>query len=587
MTLGKQGELRKMKAERVRMTTRTIIGGVTLLSIVALAVGGWARSRAGIPQVPESEASALLKNLLPEASTKERIEAIKSIGRSHDKRFIAPLIDVMRFLRTQDEYQAMLKTLDVLTGENVAAWRAPLDDLIVWYGNHEEQLQPPPEYSGWKGELIAEAVDPRFREFLYNREKSTVEVEEVVWGGVRVDGIPALVNPKMIAAEEAHYLQANEPVFGVSINGDNRAYPLRIMDWHEMADDVVGGEPVALAYCTLCGAGVLFDARASGFSFVFGSSGLLFRSNKLMYDQGTHTLWNQLTGEPVIGTLAGSGTKLRVLPVVLTSWSKWKDEHPETKVLDIHTGYDRLYMLGASYGEYFSSPGTMFPVWRQSGALPKKARVFALQLNGNAKAYSLDALNDAGGVLNDTVAGENLVIYYESAAGRIALPASWQKMMMKLKHREITAANQLTYDLVSHALAKEPKLSREISAEFLLAMPTEQRLKTLTSYAPQAKRGNSAPEGEIAPDLRNEVALRGLAGETRAYDRGRHRFERMDEGRGLKDETGQAWKVTETSLDGPGRVHLPRVAGHLAYWFGWFAFFPRTELYGGTVATKE
>lgn len=580
-------KLQEMKVERLALARRAIAGVVALLSIVALAVGVWAGACAGNPQAPESDPSPLLKNLLPQASSKDGTEAIEAIGRLHDKRFIAPLIDAMRFLRAQEEYQAMLKTLDALMGEDVAAWHAPLDDLIVWYGNHAEQLQLPPGYNGWKGELLAQAVDPRFREFLYNGAKSTVNVEEVVWGGVRVDGIPALIHPHMIAAADAHYLQASEPVFGVSIHGDNRAYPLRILDWHEMADDAVGGEPVALAYCTLCGAGVLFDARAGGHTFVFGSSGLLFRSNKLMYDHETHSLWNQLTGEPVIGTLAGSGIKLKVLPVVLTSWSEWKEEHPETEVLDIHTGYDRLYTLGASYGGYFSSPGTMFPVWRRGDALPKKARVFALQWNGAAKAYSLDALNDAGGVLNDTFAGKNLVIYYKSAVGRVALPANWQKMMVKLKHREITAANQLTYDLVSQALAKEPKLSREINAEFLLAMPTEERLKTLTSYTPQARQGDSAPDGEIAPDLRNEVALRGLIGETRAYERGQHRFERMDQRNELRDETGKEWKVTETSLDGPGKEQLPRMAGHLAYWFGWFAFFPNTELYNGSLAARK
>lgn len=110
----------------------------------------------------------------------------------------------------------------------------------------------------------------------------------------------------MRLATEADYLSDHEPVFGVSINGDQRAYPLRILDWHEMANDVVGGRPVARAYCTLCGSGILYDATAAGQTYVFGSSGFLFRSNKLMYDRTTNTLWNRLTGEPVIGKLVGS-----------------------------------------------------------------------------------------------------------------------------------------------------------------------------------------------------------------------------------------------------------------------------------------
>src|SRR5580704_3415396 len=97
-----------------------------------------------------------------------------------------------------------------------------------------------------------------------------------------------------------------------------------------------------------------------------------------MYDHETNTLWNQLTGEPVIGRLADSGVRLSMLPVVLTSWAQWRSEHPDTRVLSLHTGYPRDYTPGATYGSYFASPTTMFPVWRRSGILPAKASVFAV-----------------------------------------------------------------------------------------------------------------------------------------------------------------------------------------------------------------
>ena len=106
-------------------------------------------------------------------------------------------------------------------------------------------------------------------------------------------------------ASAASYLNPDDPVFGVEINGDARAYPLRIANWHEMVNDVVGGVPVSLAYCTLCGSGILFDGRVAGRAepFTFGSSGLLYRSNKLMYDRQTDSLWEQLAGHPVTGSL--------------------------------------------------------------------------------------------------------------------------------------------------------------------------------------------------------------------------------------------------------------------------------------------
>ena len=114
----------------------------------------------------------------------------------------------------------------------------------------------------------------------------------------------------------------DELVFGVEINGDARAYPLRILDWHEMFNDVVGGVPVALAYCTLCGSGILCETLLPPRSerLIFGSSGFLYRSNKLMYDHQTHSLWDQVTGRPIVGPLTGSGIELKVRPVAITSW---------------------------------------------------------------------------------------------------------------------------------------------------------------------------------------------------------------------------------------------------------------------------
>ena len=146
-------------------------------------------------------------------------------------------------------------------------------------------------------------------------------MEEIAWGGVLVDGIPALDNPRMTTASAASYLNPDDPVFGVEINGDARAYPLRIANWHEMVNDVVGGVPVSLAYCTLCGSGILFDGRVAGRAepFTFGSSGLLYRSNKLMYDRQTDSLWEQFAGHPVTGKLTGSKIELKLLLLVLTA----------------------------------------------------------------------------------------------------------------------------------------------------------------------------------------------------------------------------------------------------------------------------
>ena len=232
--------------------------------------------------------------------------ALDEILERNDTRFVGVLIELMRAneirILNGAGYANHVEGLQKLSGESFGAvW----SQWVIWYGGTE--LEPPPGFTSWKGELLSK-IDPRFADFLKDEYASTIRVEEIMWGGVVVDGIPALDNPTMITDFEATYLTPTEPVFGVSINGDSRAYPLRILDWHEMANDVVGGVPMSLAYCTLCGAGVAFDGRASdGETYTFGSSGFLFRSNKLMYDRQTNTLWNQLSGEPVLGELERLG----------------------------------------------------------------------------------------------------------------------------------------------------------------------------------------------------------------------------------------------------------------------------------------
>ena len=195
-----------------------------------------------------------------------------------------------------------------------------------------------------------------------------------------------------------------------------RAYPLRILDWHEMFNDVVGGVPVSLAYCTLCGSGILFETAVEGRSepFVFGSSGFLYRSNKLMYDAATHSLWNQFTGRPVVGPLTGTGIALKTRPVVITTWGDWLERHPTTMVLSPETGHRRDYRPGAAYRDYFASPELMFPALVDQSKLMQKDYVFALRSSGAEKAWALH-LFDGGAVLNDRAGVVDLVLIGNAA----------------------------------------------------------------------------------------------------------------------------------------------------------------------------
>lgn len=335
------------------------------------------------------------------------LEALTAIEKRGKADVAHALVEMLRFFPFLQE--EIIVTLKKITGDD------PGDSLTDWvlWSQQSDDVASFPDYDRFKGELYA-TIDPDFRLFLRPGVKHSIRLEDVTWGGVALDGIPALFNPTLIPAAKADYLTPEEPVFGIEINGDSRAYPLRIMDWHEMFNDVIGGVPVSLAYCTLCASGILFETEVEGYDqpFTFGSSGFLYYSNKLMYDRQTYTLWNQFTGEPAVGALVGTDIRLPVRPVAITAWGEWLERHPETRVLSLDTGYDREYEPGKPYGPYFESPDLMFPVTIEDTSRPPKSYVFALRLAGAEKAWPLEAF-DGMPVIRDTVGGRNIVLFGE------------------------------------------------------------------------------------------------------------------------------------------------------------------------------
>ena len=181
-------------------------------------------------------------------------QGIYRLGLSGDLAYIPVLIDMLRLSRSFPAEETR-STLHVALGD-IAKQNFPEFDTaeatrwswwVKWLGQNP-RIKPPPGYAAWKGRLYSRLVDPEMGDFLYSGVKTNIRLEEVVWGGVRKDGIPDLTNPPVIDAGEAGYLDANDRVFGVSFNGEHRAYPHRILNAHEMANDVVGGVPFALAY---------------------------------------------------------------------------------------------------------------------------------------------------------------------------------------------------------------------------------------------------------------------------------------------------------------------------------------------------
>ncbi len=371
----------------------------------ALSWGAGLPARAG--ELPDGEARAVLEALEGPSARAARAAIDRAIA-AGDTRFTAPLIELLRAaevgIAAPGTGPQSARALETLSGQDFGTvW----PDWVRWYAGTE--LVAPPGFTGFKGRLLGR-IDPAFEGLLRDTHPSRIRAEEIVWGGVAFDGIPGLDQPAAIPADQAGYLSDDEPVFGVALGGEARAYPLRILDWHEMANDALGGVPFALAYCTLCGAGIVYDTRNDdGAPHVFGSSGLLMRSNKLMFDRATQTLWNHVTGRPVLGPLADRDLRLPVLPSVTTTWGAWKKRHPRTTVLSLETGHDRPYEPGAAYAGYFASPETMFPVRGERTELPAKARIYGIEHEGLARAWPLDALLEAG-ILNDRIGDLDVVL---------------------------------------------------------------------------------------------------------------------------------------------------------------------------------
>ena len=296
--------------------------------------------------------------------------------------YAAPLIELFQFVPNPRVQAGIERLLREVTGRG---FNSSLNDWYDWLWSRAAMEHP--DYAEFKAYLY-ENIDPTFREYFEapsgGKLKALIRLDEIRWGGVRRDGIPPLKNPKMIAARDARYLADSNIVFGTEINGDARAYPKRILAWHEMFKDTIGGREVCGVYCTLCGSMVVYGSEVAGVHHELGTSGFLYRSNKLMYDHATKSMWSTLEGAPVVGALTGQGISLTTLTIVTTTWGEWRRQHPRTSVLALDTGHQRDYAEGAAYRDYFSTDRLMFTVPRLDPRLPNKAEVLAVRLDSRA-----------------------------------------------------------------------------------------------------------------------------------------------------------------------------------------------------------
>ncbi len=219
--------------------------------------------------------------------------------------------------------------------------------------------------------------------------KASVPFDEILSGGPPKDGIPAIDDPRFVAVAEAGDLAPAEPVIGLVIAGDARAYPLRILTWHEIVNDTVGGTPVAVTYCPLCNAAIVFDRRVDGEATTFGTTGLLRHSDLVMYDRATESWWQQFLGEAIVG--ARTGARLESLPSRLESWENFAARFPDGKVLV--PGDPGLRPYGANPYVGYDSAARPF---LYDGSLPEGIAPLARVVAIGDEAWSLELLQREG-----------------------------------------------------------------------------------------------------------------------------------------------------------------------------------------------
>lgn len=300
--------------------------------------------------------------------------ALDAIGKSEDPRLAWVISDMLRFAPSRKPHELLTHTASVLLGktfDNQNAWHDVTNHLLAW------NIPAPPDYLDYKRTIFTNNI-PGWDELFIEGD---IDWRLVSWGGVLIDNraynetdsgcncIPAADNPTVSSADKATWLKDDDIVFGIEVNGESRAYPRRIMEVREMVNDSLGGRSLGIPYCTLCGAAQAYytDELPDGIERpVLRTSGLLSRSNKVMYDLNTNSIFDTFLGHAVTGPLAEKGLKLNQASVVTTDWGTWKREHPTTTVL-----LER-YALGRDpdFRNGRDANGPIFPVGAVDPRLP-------------------------------------------------------------------------------------------------------------------------------------------------------------------------------------------------------------------------
>lgn len=382
------------------------------------------------PAIPEGPLSKELRSAVKVAfidsmthSTwgRDQTIALGEIAESKDPRIVWIISDMMRFINQRGIQAALANAASNLLGVEPPTrnhWGFITDQLIAW------NIPAPPDYLKAKRAIFTSFVPGWDKIFV----EGNIDWRHVSWGGVPIDDrkydttdepcncIPAADNPKVSSAKDAAWLKDEDIVFGIAVNGEYRAYPRRIMEVREMVNDTLGGRHLGIPYCTLCGAAQAYftDRLPEGIERpILRTSGLLIRSNKVMFDVTTFSVFDTFLGKAVTGPLAEKKLQLKQASVVTTDWGTWKKAHPQTTVLVEELALGRDF----DFRNTRDAKGPIFPVGDVDPRLPvhediigvitasgkpvafQRSKAFVALKKGDAIAYENVRLQlDAGGI---------------------------------------------------------------------------------------------------------------------------------------------------------------------------------------------
>jgi hypothetical protein len=246
----------------------------------------------------------------------------------------------------------------------------------------------------------------------FDLSNSSIATDKIIHGGPKKDGIPAINSPFFLPANATNLqIKDTDRIMGIVKDGIARAYPINILNWHEIVNDNINGNYFSVTYCPLCGSGVVFDHEKN--KRQFGVSGLLYNNDVLLYDKKTNSLWSQLLSSAISGKLVGD--KLKKMPSFHTNWQDWRKKYPQTQVLSRKTGFIRNYNKNP-YEGYDKNDDIYFPTDFQNRLYHPKERIIGLQIKDTFKAYPFKEIFKNKSTFTDIVANKKIKIHLNPQA---------------------------------------------------------------------------------------------------------------------------------------------------------------------------